>query len=103
MQGSVVDLPFESGRFSKVFSVSTFHDWEDRTVGLAEVRRVLCDGGLLVICLRRMPRRRFPWSAPGLSETKLVEDQRLIAEHGFREVRQIADRRGRSVCLTAKR
>jgi ubiquinone/menaquinone biosynthesis C-methylase UbiE len=101
IQGSVVNLPFKSGRFSNVFSVSTFHDWEDRALGLAEIRRVLKDSGLLVLCLRRMPRHRFPWSAPGLSETNLMEDQRLIAKQGFREV-QIADHWRRIVCLTAK-
>ncbi len=103
LRGNVINLPFESGRFSKVFSVSTFHDWEDCALGLEEVRRVLCDSGLLLICLRCMPRHRFPWSAPGLSETDLQEDQKIIVKQGFHEVRQIADHRGRLVCLIANR
>jgi ubiquinone/menaquinone biosynthesis C-methylase UbiE len=102
VQGNVVNLPFESGRFSRVFSVSTFHDWEDRARGLAEIRRVLGGSGFLVLCLRRMPRHWIPWSAPGLSEKDLTEDRSFIAKQGFREVQQIADHLGRSVCLIAK-
>jgi ubiquinone/menaquinone biosynthesis C-methylase UbiE len=102
-QGSVEALPFGSGYFTHVFSVSTFQDWDNQSAALAEVRRVLAEHGVFAVCLRRMPRLRFPWSAPGSSEIELFQDQQLIAKHGFRDVRQIRNRFRRFVCLIARR
>ena len=103
-RASVERLPFESGRFSRVFAVSTFHDWEDRHKGIVEIRRVLRKGGHLVLCLRRAPRFKFPWSSPGLTEEELQRDMALLEGQGFQNVRLLSRRfRFRIACMLAER
>ena len=43
--GSAESLPFTDGSFSVVWTAHSFHHWEDRAAGLAEMLRVLADGG----------------------------------------------------------
>lgn len=100
IQATVAALPFASDQFSKVFAVSTFHDWESRSAGLREIRRVLEIDGKLVLCLRRAPNHLLPWSSPGLTENELTEDLRLLKACGFYDVQLVARRRrGKIVCL----
>ena len=43
--GSAESLPFPDESFTKVWTAHSFHHWEDRVAGLAEMLRVLADGG----------------------------------------------------------
>lgn len=43
--GSAESLPFPDGSFTVVWTAHSFHHWEDRDAGLAEMLRVLSDGG----------------------------------------------------------
>ncbi|MBT8166142.1 MAG: class I SAM-dependent methyltransferase [Acidimicrobiia bacterium] len=43
--GSAESLPFADGSFTVVWTAHSFHHWEDRDAGLAEMLRVLSDGG----------------------------------------------------------
>lgn len=47
--GGAEQLQFPSGSFDRVWSISSFHHWEDQTQGLAESLRVLRPGGRLLI------------------------------------------------------
>ena len=47
--GSAEALPFLDGAFTVVWAAHSFHHWENRRAGLAEVARVLADGGRLLI------------------------------------------------------
>ncbi len=49
VQGSALDLPFESGRFDLVTSVASIKHWPDQAQGLAECVRVLAPGGRLMV------------------------------------------------------
>jgi ubiquinone/menaquinone biosynthesis C-methylase UbiE len=102
--GNVESLPFRNGQFTRVVTVSNFHVWESCTRGLAEIRRVLADDGLLVICLRLKLESPWPWSSPGISRMRLQEDQNLLEDQGFRHV-EIATRKARrtNVCLVARK
>ena len=43
--GAAESLPFSDGSFTVVWSAHSFHHWGDREAGLAEMLRVLADGG----------------------------------------------------------
>jgi len=102
--GSVTDLPFETGRFTKVFEVNTFHHWPDPMAGLREVRRVMADGALLLLCLRMKPRVPRRFAAPGYSPTEVAQIEALLREVGFADLRREHHRAGRDVtCLFARR
>ena len=47
--GSAEALPFDDGAFTVVWTAHSFHHWEDRKAGMAEMRRVLDDGGRALI------------------------------------------------------
>jgi ubiquinone/menaquinone biosynthesis C-methylase UbiE len=80
------DLPFEDGALDAVFSTMTFHEFASEAA-LAEVGRVLADGGRLGVA---------DWSARGLNEAgppleerydladavELAEAADLAVEHG---------------------
>jgi ubiquinone/menaquinone biosynthesis C-methylase UbiE len=43
------ELPFADSTFDRVWTIHSFHHWEDRAKGLTESRRVLRPGGKLLI------------------------------------------------------
>ena len=47
--GGAEQLPFPSATFDRVWSIHSFHHWEDQPQGLAESLRVLRRGGRLLI------------------------------------------------------
>ncbi len=47
--GSAESLPFPDGEFTVIWTAHSFHHWEDRRTGLAEMVRVLADGGRALI------------------------------------------------------
>jgi SAM-dependent methyltransferase len=98
------ELPFEEGRFDKVFAINSFQHWSDQERDLQEVRRVMKKGGLLLLCLRTKQPVPSRMSAPGFSDAEILRFQEMIARAGFRAVR--AERHNLSrevVCLLATR
>lgn len=92
----VVDLPFDDGRFDKVFSIHSIYFWPDPLRALQEVWRVLRPDGLLALTV--LPRERWGRSAtdelagsatcrPYSGDELMV----LLAMCGFGDVRILAD------------
>jgi ubiquinone/menaquinone biosynthesis C-methylase UbiE len=91
-QGSAEALPLTTGWATVAWSLKTVHHWNDVTVGLAELRRVLASSGRLLV----MERRVQP-GAKGLASHGWTEQQaESFAAHceaaGFEGVR-VAERR----------
>lgn len=84
--GVAESLPWPDGSFDHALAVNTFHLWSDPPAGLAELRRVLADGGRLVLGLRiALPEaRRF--ASPGLTDEQIGRVPPLLAAAGFRDV-----------------
>jgi ubiquinone/menaquinone biosynthesis C-methylase UbiE len=102
-QASAGAIPFAAKRFSKVFAVNSFHHWEDQAAGLAEVRRVLRPGGMVLFCLRmELTRPRFG-AAPGLTNDEVAQAKRLLSAAGFSNIEQVDRDLGRRVvCLRGR-
>lgn len=47
--GGAEELPFPDAAFDRVWTIHSFHHWEDQSQGLAEALRVLRSGGRLLI------------------------------------------------------
>lgn len=78
-------LPFGTGTFDVVTSTLSLRHWEDPTLGLGELTRVLSEAGTLVIA----DATPDPWPPP---------KRRLRRRHGNRgHLRQVAARCGLSV------
>ena len=48
-QGSAESIPVEDSTSNLVFAFDSFDHWQDKAIGLAEVRRILQPGGRLVV------------------------------------------------------
>lgn len=84
LEADVAAIPYGSGRFDKVAAINTLHFWPDPAAGLAEVRRVLRPGGVLVIAVRPkefLERVRF--TTLGFRAFDLDELQALLEDAGF--------------------
>ena len=57
IQGSVSDLPFDDDSFDIATAFETVYFWQDFINDLAEVRRVLRDGGRLFIANEALPKQ----------------------------------------------
>jgi ubiquinone/menaquinone biosynthesis C-methylase UbiE len=103
-QGTVAHLSFEEGQFTKAFAVNSFHLWSSPKSELLEVRRVLRDGGLLLLCLRMASLRKGLFAVPGMTEEEVEAAQQLVHQAGFREVRSVQRNVGREVtCILANK
>ena len=83
-EADVSALPFASHRFDKAAAINTLHFWPEPAAGLAEVRRVLKPGGLLVIAVR--PKEfldRVKFTGLGFRAFEDGELRRLLEAAGF--------------------
>ena len=55
VQGSALELPFESGAFGAVVTTEAFHWFPDQAQALREFRRVLAPGGRILVSLVNPP------------------------------------------------
>jgi ubiquinone/menaquinone biosynthesis C-methylase UbiE len=102
-QGSVADLPYECGRFTKALAVNSYQFWPNAELNLIELRRVMREGGLLVLCLRMHSTNRFAL-APGFTEDEVADVAGLVRWVGFRDIRIAKRNVGREAsCVIARR
>jgi ubiquinone/menaquinone biosynthesis C-methylase UbiE len=83
LQGSVSALPWRDREFSQACAVNAFQFWPRPLEDLRELRRVLQDGGHLLICLRRHEPQACLRLAPGLSDRAVEEIRALMEKAGF--------------------
>jgi ubiquinone/menaquinone biosynthesis C-methylase UbiE len=102
-QGSVADLPYECGRFTKVLAVNNYQFWPNAELNMGEMRRVMREGGLVVICLRMHSTKRLAL-APGFTEDEVADIARLVRWVGFRDIRIVKRKVGREAsCVIARK
>lgn len=102
-QGSVANLPYEYGRFTKVLAVNNYQFWPNHELNLVEIQRVMREGGLLALCLRMHSPSRLAF-APGFTWEEVEEITGLVRWVGFRDVSVERRDLGREVtCVLAHR
>lgn len=102
-EASVSKIPFGDGRFDRAMAINSFHHWDDHGRALAELKRVLKPGGLLLLCLRMQLERPRLGSAPGLSDQELAQAQSALSAAGFTDLTSTEHEVGRRVvCLTGR-
>ena len=101
--GSASALPFPDRCFHRAFAVNSLHHWPSPARGLAELRRVLVPGGVLVLGLRRERATAKHLVAPGYDKKGLERVESAVRAVGFSDLRRVEHDVGhRVVCLTAR-
>jgi len=95
LQGSAEHLPLPDACATVVWSLSAVHHWADREAGFAEARRVLAEGGRLLIAERSVRPSGRGHAAHGLSAAQAEQVAAELAAAGFADVRIQASRAGR--------
>lgn len=81
---SVGAIPFADGRFSKVVSVNALFYWPDVKQGLQECRRVMREGGALVLVFTsRASLKDRPFARHGLALHDGADIGQILKEIGF--------------------
>lgn len=84
VEGSADRLPFGDKTFTKAFTVNTLYFWEDPSVVLTEIKRVLRPDGLVLIAIR--PQRimkEYPFTPFGFRLYGTEELSDLLVENGY--------------------
>lgn len=103
--GTAEHLPFAAQCFTKICSVNSIFYWTDARQALAECRRVLVEGGRLVLCFtskQSLAGRSF--SQHGLTLYDAPEVVALLEAAGFRqnEIQKAQDAHRTFWCITAR-
>ncbi|MFN0111334.1 MAG: class I SAM-dependent methyltransferase [Blastocatellia bacterium] len=104
-KASVASIPYEFGRFDKALAVNNYHFWPNAEHNLTEIRRVLSENGLLVLCLRMKAVNSAFELAPGFTEQEVEEVTGLLRWVGFRDVQLAKRNLGRrdAICVMARK
>jgi arsenite methyltransferase len=85
--GTADALPYPDGAFERVCTVNTLYFWPDVDAGLAECRRVLAPGGVLVLCFAaREDMERWPGHVHGFTLYEPDDVERRLRDAGFADV-----------------
>lgn len=81
---SADSLPFEDGAFDKVFTINTVYFWSDPTKELAEIARVLKQGGEFTISIRsKSSMQTVPFTQYGFTLYSQEELETLLKANGY--------------------
>ncbi|MHB2205201.1 class I SAM-dependent methyltransferase [Methylobacterium sp. CM6257] len=101
-QGAAETLPFADAAFDAVLTRYSAHHWRDVPAALAEARRVLRPGGLLVVCDIVAP--EDPLLDTHLQAVELLRDPSHVRDYRVSEWRAMLERAGFAVgAVTASR
>jgi ubiquinone/menaquinone biosynthesis C-methylase UbiE len=102
--GEAAALPWADAQFDKAAALHCFHFWSDPVHDIAEVRRVLKPGGLLLLILRGHKKAGPKWLPNPISRSgqEIAGAFQLLANSGFGETR-IEGKAGSSPVLTARK
>jgi arsenite methyltransferase len=85
--GDVSQLPFEPNTFDKVCTVNTIYFWNDTSVGLREIRRVLKKDGKLIIGIRSADKMKdLPFTQHNFKLYAPEDVKHLLVGAGFNNI-----------------
>lgn len=86
--GSAQTMPFQDDSFDRIFSIGVIHFWTDPEIALAETRRVLRPGGLMLMgCLAPQGAPVFAQPEYGFHLREAAAWERLCRAAGFSDLK----------------
>jgi ubiquinone/menaquinone biosynthesis C-methylase UbiE len=95
--GEAAKLPFADASFDKALAANCVQFWRDVPAALAELRRVLVPGGMLLIGIRVHDPHGGRFASPGFHEEQIEAVRRAVVQAGFADVRAPRRKVGREV------
>lgn len=99
-EGSVLELPYEERQFSLVTAFETIYFWQDYPKALAEIKRVLCENGIFLVCCEMSNPEEPRWQE-ALPHMNLLTGEgweMLLKDNGFANV-TLYKAEGEWICL----
>ena len=91
--GDTTRIPYEDGRFDKVYSVHTIYFWSEPTQDLQEIRRVMKVGARFVLGFRAKDEQALADFPATIYRFYTPEEaQTLLQSAGFKQIRVVTDR-----------
>ncbi|WP_052306930.1 class I SAM-dependent methyltransferase [Chitinophaga pinensis] len=82
--GKAEAMPFADGSFTKVFAANVLYFWDEPSVALRAIYRVLETGGELILAIRSAESMmQLPFSAHGFTLYSVEDAEALLQENGF--------------------
>ena len=77
-------IPLITGQFDKIFTVNTVYFWENPLEYLSEIKRVLSNNGLFVLCFAdKQFMQKLPFTSYGFKLYNLEDVEDLLRAAGF--------------------
>jgi ubiquinone/menaquinone biosynthesis C-methylase UbiE len=98
-------LPFPDDHFTKISSVNSIFYWQNVGHGLHEIKRVLIQGGKVVLCFTNKASLENRDFARYLQIFEVTEVDTLMKANGFQDTRisTFSDKHRQYICITANR
>lgn len=85
--GDIENLPYKAAEFTKLCSVNTLYFWKAPLVALAECRRMLKPGGMIVLCFNsKADLAAWPGHVHGFNLYDISEVEEMLAVAGFSQI-----------------
>jgi ubiquinone/menaquinone biosynthesis C-methylase UbiE len=95
LEGRAEELPLADASATVVWALSSLHHWEDRSAGLAEIRRVLRPDGRVILVERHVLPGARGHATHGLTDGDAHSVAGAMVATGFGDVRTVLCRAGR--------
>jgi arsenite methyltransferase len=98
-------LPYPANQFTKVCSVNSVFYWQNVEQGIREIKRVLGDGGKVVLCFTCKTSIEKKGFAKKIKLFDAGEIDGIMTEYGFQEIKttSFSDKYRQYVCITGRK
>lgn len=101
-QGNVCCMPYDDGQFEAVTAFETIYFWQDVPAAFNEVKRVLCPGGIFLICCEASNPDNNAWTSR-IENMRIYTPSELKAylhDSGFTDI-SVYQRPKEDLCIIA--
>lgn len=103
IKGNVMDIPFETSFFDKVYTVNTIYFWEDIDKSLSEIKRVLKPNGIFInVIYSKEWLEKVKYTKYGFLKFTPKELEEAAIHNGLQVVELIETRKDISYCIISK-
>ncbi|MFW2491938.1 class I SAM-dependent methyltransferase [Clostridium chromiireducens] len=102
-KGNVMEIPFETSFFDKVYTVNTIYFWQDIDKSLSEIKRVLKPNGIFInVIFSKEWLDKIKYTEYGFSKYTPRELEEVTTRNGLNVIELIETKKDISYCIISK-